>query len=311
MSADATSRKPKDDTFVVFKPASFEIIKSEKGGKNSERTFGGYCSTDALDRQGETVFQKGLDFSEFLQHGYFNDNHNQSTKAALGVPDMVRYDLGKGWFTQGHLFKTKAADEILELAKALQDEPRKLGFSIEGKVIERENNRIKKALIRNVAITNCPVNTNCSWDLLNKAFTVGLDAEDVAGDFAGSSFIKSLAAGTGPGARTATSGGRVLVGEDLEKDEVTHVYKCTKCDKGFAAEGGLDDHMDKKHGKTKKSSLHINTFEPTEMYRTSKGMTAQEAVRLIKSVHPEWSDLVCVRAARFALTRVIAQKGGE
>jgi len=65
------------------------------------------------------------------------------------------------------------ADRVWELAKALRKSGlgRKLGFSIEGKILERgHGNRIVRAKIRNVAITNSPVNTDCTWDIVTKAF---------------------------------------------------------------------------------------------------------------------------------------------
>jgi hypothetical protein len=304
-------RMNKADTFVVYKPASVDLLKSE--GEDDGRKIGGYCSTEALDRQNEVVFGKGLDFAEFLNFGYFNDNHNQKTSAVLGVPERVRYDIGKGWWTEGRILKTKAGDEIVELAKALTDTKRKLGFSIEGKITERDGNKIRKAIIRNVAITNCPVNVNCTWELLSKAFSDGLDGDDLrrSESYLHNDFVRSLVAGTGPGSTAATggTGGAVLKMEDLEKDEIKHVYKCSKCDKGFGTEAAFDKHA-KVHSDS--GSLKITTFDPQELVRTRKGMmTAQEAVRLVKSIHPEWSDLVCLRAARFALLRTIAQEGGE
>jgi hypothetical protein len=62
---------------------------------------------------------------------------------------------------------------VWELAKAMKKSgaPRSLGFSIEGKVLERDGgNRIVRAKVRNVAITNAPVNTDCVWGILSKAF---------------------------------------------------------------------------------------------------------------------------------------------
>ena len=74
-------------------------------------------SIDALDKQIEAV-QKGLDFDEFVQFGYFNDNHSQATSAVVGVPDMAEYRDGKGWYTEGKLLKGfPRADEIWEAAK--------------------------------------------------------------------------------------------------------------------------------------------------------------------------------------------------
>jgi hypothetical protein len=162
-----------EDEFIIFQPG-VEII--EKAGEDPEQTrpIGGHCSTENLDRQEEVVVAKGLDFTEFVSFGYFNDNHKQDTSAVLGYPKMARLENGTRWWTEGNLLVGyPPADRIWELAKSLKKSraPRSLGFSIEGKVVQRDSgNRIMRAKVRNVAITNCPVNTDCSWSIMAKAF---------------------------------------------------------------------------------------------------------------------------------------------
>lgn len=169
---EEVERLLEQDDFAVWSPG-VQIL--EKSGSNIEQTrpIGGYCSTEDLDRQDEIVVAKGLDFSEFVAWGYYNDNHKQETAAVLGWPKLARLEKGR-WWTEGNLVVDyPPADKIWELAKALKKSgaPRSLGFSIEGKVLERDNsNRIVRAKVRNVAITNCPVNTSCTWGILSKAF---------------------------------------------------------------------------------------------------------------------------------------------
>src|SRR4051812_11558211 len=143
-----------NDDFLIYMPS---VVDLDKGATNERRLIQGYCSTEAKDRQNEVVLQRGLDFSEFVNHGYYNDNHSQMTAAVVGVPHSAEYHPGSGWFTKGELLKGyKRADEIWDLAKALAQTNRRLGYSIEGKVIERRDNYVVKAKIRNVAITNAP-----------------------------------------------------------------------------------------------------------------------------------------------------------
>jgi hypothetical protein len=162
-----------NDEFTVWAPACVEVI--EKAGENLEETrpIGGWCSTENLDRQDEVVVAKGLDFSEFVAFGYFNDNHKQDTSSVLGYPRVARLEKSR-WWTEGNLLVGyPPSDKVWELAKALKKSraPRNLGFSIEGKVLERDGgNRIVRAKVRNVAITNAPVNTDCMWGILSKAF---------------------------------------------------------------------------------------------------------------------------------------------
>lgn len=166
-----------EDDFYVWSPVDATVIeKAERAGVDVEATrpIGGWCSTEELDRQDEVVVARGLDFSEFVAFGYFNDNHRQDTASVLGYPRVARLEKSR-WWTEGNLLPGyPPADRVWELAKALAKSgaPRSLGFSIEGKVLERDGgNRIVRAKVRNVAITNAPVNTGCTWRILSKAFS--------------------------------------------------------------------------------------------------------------------------------------------
>jgi len=201
------------------------IFKSDSENETYDsRKIEGIMSTERKDRQGEVVTAKGLDFSEFLHNGHFNDNHNQETSAIVGYPQKVQYhtDLGSidpklkgvdGWSCKGYVIKgTKRADGIWELAQALQAVPnKKLGFSIEGKVTRRANKTIESAKIRNVAITNCPVNTDCTWNLLAKSFA----EEEYAMKSLSTDAEKAMSAGYGVSPATQTGGGALRT-EDLD-----------------------------------------------------------------------------------------------
>jgi hypothetical protein len=167
-----------NDEFRVWSPVDADFIeKSAAAGVDVEATrpIGGWCSTEELDRQDEVVVARGLDFSEFVAFGYFNDNHKQNTGAVLGYPRIARLEKSSRWWTEGNLLPDyPPSNEIWDLAKALKKSgaPRSLGFSIEGKVLERDGgNRIVRAKVRNVAITNAPVNTGCTWRILSKAMS--------------------------------------------------------------------------------------------------------------------------------------------
>lgn len=206
-----------EDSFRVWLPdtqvweGGSSLFKSEAGKEPyNSRRIGGIMSTARRDRQGEKVIQKGIDVAPFMSNGHFNDNHDQATSAIVGYPEHCHYDDDlDGWYVEGYVIKgTKRSDDIWELAKALQDTPRRLGFSIEGRVLERGADKtIKKALIRNVAITNCPVNTDATWDVLAKSFYEPP-----------TQLQKALAAGYGyAGAPGAMTGGAALSTESLER----------------------------------------------------------------------------------------------
>lgn len=192
-----------NDTFGFT--LDMEIMKGEDAS-DERRIIRGYASTEHEDRQGEEMVQKGLDISDFMNHGYFNYDHDNSV--ILGYPHKTCRVDNNGLWVEGELFKgVREADRMWELAVALKksNAPRRVGFSVEGKVLERDGNRILKAKIYNVAITTNPVNTNCSWEAVVKSFT-GLEK-----------LGKSLEAGyeTNP---TDMEGGSVFRKESLDKD---------------------------------------------------------------------------------------------
>jgi hypothetical protein len=161
----------------------FPLEAIEKGDDPQSRRIQGFATTEHKDREGETVLQRGLDFSEFLSFGYFNDNHDQSTKAALGWPLSVEQrttpDGRLGHYVEGYLIRGyEPADKIWELATSLQknNAPRRVGFSVEGKILQRQGEdgkTVSKAKVRHVAITLQPVNPYCGMEALQKALTDG------------------------------------------------------------------------------------------------------------------------------------------
>lgn len=148
-----------------------------------QRRIGGWVSTDHLDKQGEILIQEGLDFSPFLKSGFFNDNHLKTTGKAVGYPEVAelreRPDGGKGWYVEGYLLEGHPpADEIWSLAQSLERSgaPRRLGYSVEGAVLERDledRRTVRKAVVREVAVTRCPINDQTQFVMLAKSLSAG------------------------------------------------------------------------------------------------------------------------------------------
>lgn len=169
------------------------IYAFEKAGapEGQRRRIGGLITTDSKDRENEVVLQEGLDFSEFLHHGWFNDNHMKGMDGVIGEPDPSSLRFVKkgqvmpngapapanGHWAEGWLYEgDPRADMVWGKIGALTKSPtgRKFGFSIEGKILERSPGKIAQALVRNVAVTHCPVNTDTSLVALAKALR-GID----------------------------------------------------------------------------------------------------------------------------------------
>jgi hypothetical protein len=164
--------------------AVFEKADAEEG---RERRIGGIVSTDHLDKQSEVLIQENLDLEPFLSDGFFNDNHSPDTGGGLvGYPEFAELrslEKGhKGWYVEGYLLKGHPpADSLWSAAQALQKSGRSLGFSVEGQILERdaENPKIvRKAIVKEVAITRCPVNRNTSLGVLAKSLAAGNAVSD-------------------------------------------------------------------------------------------------------------------------------------
>jgi hypothetical protein len=157
-----------------------DAFEKSEAGERSMR-IRGIVSTDHLDSQAEVLLQEGLDFSEFLTKGWFNDNHSQSTADVLGYPEVAELRTlpngHRGWYVEGYLTKGHPKSEsIFATAKSLKGTARKLGFSVEGSVTERDlanPGKVNKAIVRNVAITHCPVNDHTALDTLAKSLSAG------------------------------------------------------------------------------------------------------------------------------------------
>lgn len=181
------------DDFSFFAPLRF--YKSGDGAHS--RRIAGVISTETPDRQGDTILQRGLEFNEFLQHGWFNDNHSPRAQDVVGFPEAVQY-FEKGdtlpdgtqaktalHWAEGHLLPDyEPAEKLWNLGLSLQKAggKRALGFSVEGKIVRRTgpgNKIIAKANVRNVAVTHCPVNADTRLYALAKSLNA---AETSTGD---------------------------------------------------------------------------------------------------------------------------------
>lgn len=169
------------DTFAIWAP--IDIRKSRPNGGDAEpmtARIGGVISRETKDQQGETLSQDGVDWSYFLDKGWFNYEHRSGPDNVLGHPEKVTtvsIDGKPATKVEGVLYLGKAkAREIYETAQAMRKAGanRSLGFSVEGQVVERDRgnpNRITKARVLNVAITAHPVHPDARLELLVRSLT--------------------------------------------------------------------------------------------------------------------------------------------
>lgn len=161
------------DTFEFFVPA--EIRKSEPGElKDTKRWIQGIASTDHVDLQDEIVVQSGIDTSYFLKYGYINDDHKPGPEHKVGEPTEARSTKAGLWI-KAFLYEgdgTERCDYWWSMLERLErsGSDRKVGFSIQGKIMRREGNSILKCWLQDVAITASPVNTH-TWAEVVKSLT--------------------------------------------------------------------------------------------------------------------------------------------
>jgi hypothetical protein len=141
------------------------IMKAEQD-KDGDWVFEGVASLPGKDLQGEEVIPEGLEIDYLLGKGlppgaggFINYDHQPET--IVGVPLDGKIDRN-GFWLKWKALKTPLMQKIVEQMKAMKEAgwPRRYGMSIEGVVKEYYKNdpsRIKRAFIRNVALTPTPV----------------------------------------------------------------------------------------------------------------------------------------------------------
>ena len=254
----------KEDMFRFFVPLTADIKKS--GNSDGKLPIKGYASTSDRDRHDDTVIQKGLDISDFLDHGWFNYDHNN--EQILGYPDKTatRVD-DKGFYVEGYLLEdVPLAKKMWDLSVSLQKvgAPRQLGFSIEGRTLkEDENGMIEKAKVYNVAITPNPVNTNATWDALVKSFSVK------------PSLKKAASAGY------ETQLGELNSGASLKKESLEQAFKILANELGGNEDAAkaLDILLESLGG-----MQSINKSELILFFQLTKGITRKQACSLVSEL---------------------------
>lgn len=179
--------KKAQDFFSTWVPLDL-ISKGDAGSDENEEKeenssiayIKGVVSTDDTDFEGEQVNQKGLDWSYFLKHGWFNHEHRPGPEAVLGHP--LKIEAGEHeTVVEGVLYLEKPlAKDVYTTAMAMKKAggERSLGFSIEGQVTGRnndDNKQIMSARVINCAITAHPMNPNTNLEVIARSMnaTVG------------------------------------------------------------------------------------------------------------------------------------------
>jgi hypothetical protein len=232
------------DIFRIW--SEFDLVDAEeveKAGKKAKTgLISGIASTEQEDADGEVVLQGGLDWDWFKSNGYFTYEHPMSVGNIVGEPSTIsttEIDGVAATTVDGLIYLSDPVGRTVygkALAMKKAGGNRRLGFSIEGQVVERDGNTIKKAKVYSVAISPRPKNNLTWWEPLMRSvlgaaagYSTPQGAPNFAGDF--SPLMPQDLEGTASGRFSSATfkdqslRGRFLKDLSFEDLEVTRVLK--------------------------------------------------------------------------------------
>jgi len=158
------------DNIKFFIPIEIEKAKNEKGEEIMR--LAGIASARGEDADGEDLDPNGFDLTYLKNQGVINWNHSKNPLlSAVGEPYEAKITKD-GLHLTTHLYKDHPqAQEIWQLAKILKanSKTRRIGYSIEGKALERDPlnpKKVTKAAITGCALTLSPKNPKTFADII-------------------------------------------------------------------------------------------------------------------------------------------------
>lgn len=262
------------------------ICKSAQGSTSKDearRDIEGIASTVHVDLQYEKVLQAGIDYTYFMEHGFFNNDHKPGFENKVGEPTECRVTKN-GLYVKGYLYKEhKIATDIWELAHSLEASgaKRKLGFSIQGKVLRRAGKMILKCWVQDIAITAAPINTNTWLDIVKALTAIPADMWcDESGCYP---LVHEIAAkGLSPQAGLAFDESKM----DLKKREESEGGKALAATsaegRALTPESLEGDAKDQGHGRTDPSYGECACKGDPCACPVSKSLTLEDCVALVQ-----------------------------
>jgi hypothetical protein len=214
------------EKFRFWCPLDISKAKNDKG--EEVMRLGGIASTMDKDADGEFLDPSGFDIADFKKSGVVNWHHQAKNSPATIIGEPHKAEVRKdGFYVETDLYaSSELAQEVYALAQTLQKDSktRRLGYSIEGSVIERDiaNSKIvKQAKITGLAITHMPKNAQTFADIIKgHGHVADEDEEDKE---------KSL----------STTSGSAVVPESVDGYKVKNVSEEARYDKIFDTFPGI------------------------------------------------------------------------
>lgn len=190
-----------ENNFKFWCPIEKSITFDPTDGENKMR-LGGIASTSDEDSDGEFLDPKGFDINPLLKSGLVNWHHRAKDQPNAIIGEPIKAEIKpEGLYIETELYSSsKIAQDVWELAETLEknSKTRRLGYSIEGKVVKRKSEdknspdykKIQKAIITGVAITHQPKNPKTFANIIkgeiddnwedDKGEASGYSIEDIA-----------------------------------------------------------------------------------------------------------------------------------
>ena len=152
--------------------------------------LGGIASTSDEDADGEFLDPKGFDIKPLMESGMVNWHHQAKGQPATIIGEPTKAEIRpEGLYIETDLYpSSKIACDVWELANTLEKDSktRRLGYSIEGKVVKRKSNnknspdykKIVKAIITGVAITHQPKNPKTFANIIKGEIDDDMDDDE-------------------------------------------------------------------------------------------------------------------------------------
>ena len=127
----------------------------------------GVLSTSSPDTEDEEISIEGMDITRLNSGlGQLNWWHlgMQNPSMIVGLFDSAeKIDHNSKVVFKAHLLNTENGRAVLELMKALEDEGKNIGVSVEGKTVKRDGNRILESVATGGALATDQINKEYSW----------------------------------------------------------------------------------------------------------------------------------------------------
>lgn len=212
--------EPADSPLIPDRYSFFVPLEKSYVDENGDWVIEGIASNGGEDQEGDTILPDGADYSYFLDRGFLKWEHGNKPDQFIGEPFEAKVT-PEGLFIRCRLYPhMELAQKAVQAMEGLKksNAKRRMGFSIEGSVLKRDEvnpKKILKAIIRNVVLTMNPVNQH-TWADLAKSFS-GLDSLEFSLDEQAS---KSLDTGT------AMDGGIIPQHiEGVDEDEADYIKR--------------------------------------------------------------------------------------